>query len=237
MSQQPDIDIILPCYNPASGWDAVVIARMEALRKHFPGKHIRAIVVNDGSEHNKAGASLAYIEEMDKDILLLSYPTNMGKGFAIRTGVQRSLAPVIVYTDIDFPYTIESMLKIINPVLNGEADVTLAIRNQTYYGQLPLGRKWMSKILRSVNRALLRLHTSDTQGGLKAFRIDVRETFLQTRINRYLFDLEFVYLISRKRLRIRAIEADLCEGIVMSPVRLKILFTESVNFLKVLLKG
>lgn len=215
----------------------MVIEQMEQLRKALPGKSIRAIVVNDGSEYNKTHESLARIEANAKDILLLSYPTNMGKGFAIRTGVQRSLALVIVYTDIDFPYTVESMLKVIKPVVDGEADVTLAVRNDTYYSQLPSGRRWMSKILRSVNRKLLRLHTSDTQGGLKAFHCDVRETFLLTRINRYLFDLEFVYLISRNpKLRIKAVESDLRSGIVMSQMRLKIVARESLNFLKVLVK-
>lgn len=210
---------------------------MEMLRKKLPNTHIQAIVVNDGSGSGIAKEGIARLETIANDLLLLSYAVNMGKGFAIRKGVEKSLAPVIVYTDIDFPYTIESMIKVILPVLNGEADVTLAIRNETYYSQLPLGRRWMSKILRAVNRAIIRLHTSDTQGGLKAFSSDVRETFLQTRINRYLFDLEFVYLISKKRgLRIRTIEADLREGIVMSPVRLKIIFRESLNFLKVLIK-
>lgn len=209
---------------------------MDKLRKHFPGKQIRAIVVNDGSEFSKMEESLRRIEENAQDLLLISYPTNMGKGFAIRTGVQRSLAPVIVYTDIDFPYTLESMVKVINPVLNGDADVAIAVRNETYYTQLPAARLWMSKILRSFNRAMLRLQTSDTQGGLKAFNIHMRETFLQTRINRYLFDLEFIYLISRKGVRIKAVEADLREGIIMSPVRLRIILRESLNFLKVLMK-
>ena len=207
------------------------------LRKQLPDKHIRAIVVNDGSDSNIVGESMERLEETARDLLLLSYPINKGKGFAIRTGVQHSLASVLVYTDIDFPYTTESMIQVILPVIQREADVTLAIRNETYYSRLPPGRRWMSKILRAVNSSVLRLHTSDTQGGLKAFSRDVRETFLQTQINRYLFDLEFVYLISKKReLRIRTIEADLREGIRMSPVRLQIILRESLNFLNVLIK-
>ena len=141
----PDIDIILPCYNPPAGWDRVVIEQLEMLRKQLPDKHIRAIVVNDGSDSNIAGESMERLEETARDLLLLSYPINKGKGFAIRTGVQHSLASVIVYTDIDFPYTTESMIQVILPVIHREADVTLAIRNETYYSRLPPGRRWMSK--------------------------------------------------------------------------------------------
>ena len=235
--KQADIDLILPCYNPPPGWEVTVLKSLEELRQRLQGYSVRAIVVNDGSVYQQTIEGMTRLEAEAKDLLLLSYPHNMGKGFALRTGVQRSLADVIVYTDIDFPYTMESMLKVIRPVLEQQADVTLAIRNATYYEQLPLMRRSMSHILRLANKSILRLKTSDTQGGLKAFSGTLRETFLQTRINRYLFDLEFIYLISRKKkLTVRPVEADLRPGIVMSPVRLSILAGESWNFLKVLFK-
>jgi glycosyltransferase involved in cell wall biosynthesis len=236
MTEKPDIDLILPCYNPSPGWEDIIVERLDQLRKALAGNSIRAIVVNDGSEYRLAAGSFVRLEERIQDVLVLSYPHNMGKGFAIRTGVQRSLAQVIVYTDVDFPYTTESMVKVIRPVLEGEADLALAIRNRTYYNQLPFLRRWMSQLLRMANKKILRLHTSDTQGGLKTFSSSLRETFLQTKINRYLFDLEFIYRISRKsEIRVKSVEADLREGIVMSRVRLSIIFDESWNFLKVLL--
>jgi glycosyltransferase involved in cell wall biosynthesis len=238
MSLEPDIDLILPAYNPVMGWDEAVRERLGELRKRLNGIRVRAILVNDGSAYNIAGDSMAKIESTIDDLLLVSYPHNMGKGFAIRAGVQRSLAPVIVYTDIDFPYTFESMLKIIGPVLRKEADATIAVRNETYYGQLPMIRRWMSKLLRYINSRVLRLHTSDTQGGLKAFSGDLRDLFLQTRINRYLFDLEFLHLLSRQKgLRVMTVESDLRPGIVMSRVRLGIMIREAWNFLRILLSS
>jgi glycosyltransferase involved in cell wall biosynthesis len=230
----PDIDIVLPYYNPAQGWAGEVISRMEMLCASLPGYRVRAILVNDGSDYQSTHASVSALEAQLTDALFLTYPHNMGKGFAIRTGVQRCVAPVIVYTDIDFPYTIASMLRVITPVLSGEADVAIAVRNETYYAQLPAFRRWMSKCLRWVNRKVLGLKTSDTQGGLKAFSSEMRELFLQTRINRYLFDLEFVHLISKDPdIRLRTVEADLREGITMSPARMRILLGEGWNFLKV----
>ena len=236
MSREPDIDIILPCYNPTSGWEIVVRERLAELRKRLAGLRVRAIVVNDGSAYDIVGESMTNIENMIEDLLLISYPHNMGKGFAIRAGVQRSVAQAIVYTDIDFPYTIESMLRVINPLLQKDADAVIAVRNETYYNQLPALRRWMSKLLRFVNGTILRLYTSDTQGGLKAFSGELREMFLQTRINRYLFDLEFIHMLSRQNgLHVLTIESDLREGIVMSRVRLGILLGEGWNFLRVLM--
>ncbi len=237
MSSVPDIDIILPCYNPVKGWATVVRDQLQLLRSGMPGVQIRAIVVNDGTVFEDTDTSLSLLNQ-ENDIHVVSYSNNMGKGFAIRSGVQHSTAPVVIYTDIDFPYTLESMLDVIAPVREGTADVALAVRNATYYSKLPTFRRWMSKILRSANRIILGLHTSDTQGGLKAFNQKSKEVFLRTNINRYLFDLEFVYRISKAReIRIKTVEADLREGIVMSPVRMKIILAESWNFLKVLVKS
>src|SRR5690606_7540672 len=110
-----DIDLILPCYNPAPGWEDVVMEQVKALRNMFSHHRIRTIVVNDGSAFSKTAEGLARLEADTRDLLVLSYPHNMGKGFALRTGVQRSLAAVIVYTDIDFPYTLDSMYRVISP--------------------------------------------------------------------------------------------------------------------------
>lgn len=237
MSSVPDIDIVLPAYQPTPGWEQVVADRLAELRSHLPQQRIRAIVVNDGSEYKATAESFARLEAMLADALFLTYPHNMGKGFAIRTGVQRSVAPVIVYTDIDFPYTVESMLRVITPVLSQSADVAIAVRNETYYSQLPPMRRRMSKFLRAVNRSVLGLQTSDTQGGLKAFSREMREVFLQTRINRYLFDLEFIYILSKlPGVRLMTVESDLRDGVRMSAARLRILLGESWNFLKVLVK-
>jgi glycosyltransferase involved in cell wall biosynthesis len=234
---ETDIDIVLPCYNPVPGWDHVVLERTEALRLAMPYCRFRITVVNDGSRSDRVLAGLKRLEQEGNDIRQISYHPNMGKGFAIRTGVRQSTAQVIMYTDIDFPYTLESMLSVLRPLLDDETDVALAVRNKTYYNALPPLRRWMSRLLKLANAHLLGLHTSDTQGGLKAFRNTLRETFLDTEINRYLFDLEFVYLLSRRKdVRIQAIECNLRQGVVMSPVRLRILIREFLNFFVVIIK-
>jgi glycosyltransferase involved in cell wall biosynthesis len=235
VQHQPDIDIVLPCYNPPAGWEQVVLQHLAALRERMKEYVIRAIIVDDGSGTEAVRRGMASLASAE-NILLLSYPGNMGKGFAIRYGVSYSTARVIAYTDIDFPYTTESIIGVITPVIRGNVQVALAVRNKTYYTQLPTIRRWMSHFLKFANRHILRLHTSDTQGGLKAFDRDVRDIFLRTRINRYLFDLEFMLLVSRSEgVSAQAVEADLREGIVMSPVRLRIILGESLNFFKVLL--
>jgi hypothetical protein len=75
----------------------------------------------------------------------------------------------------------------------------------------------------------------DTQAGLKGFTKKVKPVFLATTINRYLFDLEFIYLLSSKKnnFKIEGIPITLRPGITFSHMNKKILLQEARNFLKI----
>lgn len=231
------IDIVLPCFNPASGWVDNVIAHTARLIEHFPDAELGCTIVNDGSRGGVSDSDAARLKAELPALNWISYPENRGKGYALRTGVRQSSADVIMYTDIDFPYSTESMEKCLNAILNDDADIALAIRNRSYYTQLPPLRRFISRTLRMANRMFLGMRTSDTQGGLKVFNHRGKEIFLQTTIDRYLFDLEFIYLASKQKdLRIQAIEAELREGVQFTSVKAGILLGEGWNFLRLLVK-
>ena len=231
------VDIILPLYNPAPDWSKVVTDKYEKLVRAIPEVAMRMILVNDGSTMRFEDTQVQAIQQKWPETLILSYPENRGKGHAVRHGVSHSSAPYQVFTDIDFPYTTASMQQMIKALLEQQADVFIGIRNASYYVQLPWSRRLISRVLRVLNRIFLRLATSDTQGGLKAFNETGRHMFLKTSIDRYLFDLEFVYLASRdKSIRILPVEVDLRDNVQMSGVKLSILLMEFWNFVRVLLK-
>ena len=231
------IDIVLPCYNPQEGWANNIIQRVAELKSHLDGCELKCIVVNDGSTRNVTEVDVASLKASMDSLRWIHNRENRGKGHALRCGVAESDAPIVLYTDIDLPYEIDSMLKCIQAVSSDGCDVALAVRNQSYYSKLPVSRRWISKILRSMNKVLLRIPTSDTQGGLKVFNRSGREHFLRTTIDRYLFDLEFIRFCARDAsIRICPIESNLREGIVFTQVRMSILLSESTNFLKVLLR-
>ncbi len=231
------LDIILPAYNPLPGWEEIVIGRFQSLAKALPDLKIRLFVVNDGSQHINEPASMQLLKDSIPDFQWISYPQNRGKGYALRQGVLQSTSDHIIYTDIDWPYTEESMIGVIN-TLTSSADAVIGKRNENYYSQLPPARRRISKLLRSFNAKLLRLKVDDTQAGLKGFRKNLKDTFLSTTIDRYLFDLEFIYLISAKK-EIKAIGYPIAlrPGITFSKMNKTILFQEARNFLKIWMKG
>ena len=88
-----------------------------------------------------------------------------------------------------------------------------------------------------MTRLLLGLRISDTQCGLKGMNNRGKVWFLKTTIDRYLFDLEFIFLVSRsKHDNVLAMSATVRPEIVFSKMHLGILIRESGNFIRILIK-
>ena len=63
---------------------------------------------------------------------------------------------------------------------------------------------------------------------------NVKEIWLNGKIDRYLFDLEAVYKAERKNKKIKAVPIELREGVVFSKIKISMMLTEVKNFIKVL---
>lgn len=226
----PALSIVLPCYNPLPDWVDIIHRHAALAQQRY--SNIELIVVNDGS---KASINDQAVENIPC-VRLIKYEPNRGKGYALRQGVQAATGEYVIYTDIDFPYTNESFDKIFEALKAGN-DVAVGIRGAEYYTHLPASRVRISKFLRSLIRFFLRIPTDDTQCGLKGFNQKGKEVFQQTTINRYLFDLEFVFLSARKKLNIKTVEVELRPEITLSKMNWKVLLQEFGNFLKIFVKS
>lgn len=227
--------IVLPCYNPPLGWEQVVVAGYQELARRLSGP-LGLYIVNDGSP-NDLSEAVAYIQQSISNFVFINCEQNRGKGAALRTGIAQADAEFFIYTDIDFPYTIDSIWTIFERLEEGN-DVVAGVKNQSYYEQTPRIRRWISKLLRFAIKNILGLRISDTQCGLKGFNQKGREQFLATKIDRYLFDLEFIYLASKsqKGLSVTSEAVQLRPGIVFRSMNPKILLQESRNFAKILFR-
>jgi glycosyltransferase involved in cell wall biosynthesis len=237
-AEQIHLEIVLPCYNPREGWAKSIVASMASIQSQLPDLKLGLIVVNDGSSHGVTPESIEFLKQVVPGTQFISYPDNKGKGHALRKGMETATAPLVIYTDVDFPYEEKSFVNLCRKLQSGEADVIAGVRDDTYYAKVPPGRKRISKILRWMLRTFLRLQITDTQCGLKGFNNKGRNIFLQTRINRFLFDLEFIYLASNDdELKLMPCEVALKPGIVFSKMSFRILLLESFNFFKIFIRG
>lgn len=199
------------------------------------GVDVELIVVNDGSSKNVSHESLTFLEKELSAVTIVSYVQNRGKGYALRQGVAKAKQDLIIYTDIDFPYTEESFLTVLEILKEGN-DVVPGHRGASYYSKTPFIRKIISKTLRWTLKTFLRMPTDDSQCGIKGFNKTGAAIFLDTEIDRFLFDLEFIKLSSRRKAKIKKAEVTLKPDVVFSKVNFKILARESLNFFKILFR-
>lgn len=229
------LSIILPYYNPTAEWSLQVWNTYSKLETEL-GFPPELILVNDGSTRLKE-SELDVLKSRIPALRLAGYTTNQGKGAALRHGVQLATGERLIYTDIDFPYTIESFLSVWNALKTH--DIIIGVKDADYYQHLPRARVWISKLLRKMIAFSFRMPVTDTQCGLKGFNQSGKAIFLRTTINRYLCDLEFVYLSYRAkpRLRITAQPVKLREGVEFGKMKTGVLLSEFFNFLKIRLKN
>jgi glycosyltransferase involved in cell wall biosynthesis len=233
LSNKP-FSLVLPCYNPPLNWEKTVVESIRMITSQT-GIEPQLIIVNDGSLRNMEESKVTFIRLAVADFEWVTYETNRGKGHALRQGVQKAKNELIIYTDIDFPYQESSFIGLYQTLLQGY-DVVPGHRGSEYYSKTPFLRKIISKFLRWTLKAFLRLPTDDSQCGIKGFNQKGAAVFLNTRIDRFLFDLEFIKLASKRRLSVQKVEVELKPNVVFSKVNFRILLRESANFVRVIFR-
>jgi len=230
------LHVVIPCYNPNQNWAEELVTYFNRFKNELPDLKTQLTLVVDGPSKFTDKTNLSRIKSQLPDCNIIVNPENHGKGHALRTGVQSIAEGLILFTDVDFPYRVESMLKVAEELQKG-TDVVLGYREQSYYEKVPAFRKGLSKLFRWSLVNILKLKISDTQCGLKGFNATGREIFLSTTINRFLFDLEFVkYSSSKKNVSIQSVKVSLRDEVVFSTMNIKILLKEAFNFLWILTK-
>lgn len=233
---KPIVDLILPCYNPPPDWQATVFTYFNRLQALLTDVELRLTIANDGSEQHVGAEAQQQLRRYIPTAQIVGYEKNRGKGYALRHAVGQCTAPYIIYTDYDFPFELESIKNVADALLN-HADIVVGNRSNSYYKQLPMKRKIMSKVSRCLNKYLLRIPACDTQGGLKGFNRKGREIFLQTKIEQFLFDTEFIFKASRhKDLTLQVVPIQTREGVIFSNMGAKVLLKELKNFLQILFR-
>lgn len=224
------LSIVLPCYEPMDGWVDIITDRINQLRAHE--QDFELIVVNDGSKKDLE-KDVAKLESLVPELRYIYYQQNRGKGYAVRKGIEATGSDCIIYTDIDFPYTFDSLLEVYNKLKTSDYDIVAGIKDAEYYKGVPLARKWISKILKRMSGKMLKMSITDTQCGLKGFTRSAKYIWEDTTVDRYLFDLEALYTAERKGLKVLALPVRLRDGVVFSKLRLNILLSELSSFMKI----
>ena len=231
-------DLILPFYKPHEGWldhllESVALLKQDLNRR---GSTLHIILANDGSPKScYPDEALNAIRAAADEFSFSSYDVNHGKGFCLRHALEQADGDFQIYTDGDFPFGWQCVVDAFDRLSSG-ADVVMGIRGSDYGKALHPFRKFISKGVRRLNRFLLGMPERylDTQAGMKGFRGAGKQAFLDTTVNTFLFDTEFILLAWDRGLTIDTIPLSLRPGLSFSKMGWRVLFRELRHFIRIM---
>jgi dolichyl-phosphate beta-glucosyltransferase len=168
------------------------------------------IVVDDGSGDNTQElAEEACSENPDIRSKVIRYEANRGKGFAVKTGLLAAQSDIALFSDADLSTPIEELPKLIDPIIAGEYDVTFgsrALDRSLISTHQPWVREQGGRVMNLIIRTMSGLPFIDTQCGFKAFNMKKFRPLLDVmQIDRFGFDIEFLYVAKHHGLRLKEI--------------------------------
>jgi len=205
---KPEVSIIIPAYNESDR----ISGPLASILNFISTAELNAelIVVDDGSSDDTAKvAENAFAAAPDISTTVIRYEKNQGKGFAVRTGLLAAKADVALFTDADLSTPIEEMSKLVDPIQNGEFDLTFGSRalDRSLIGtHQPWRREQGGRVVNFIIKTMSGLQFSDTQCGFKAFNMITFRPLLDVMtIDRFGFDVEFLFVASYHKLRLNEI--------------------------------
>lgn len=159
------LSICIPAYNE----EKAIGNTLRELVNSFPEAEI--IVVDDCS-NDKTGE----IVKSFHGIKVLSHKSNKGYGASLKTAMRNSTGEVVAWYDADGQHRTGDLKKVVQPVLDGENEVVIGIRDKDSDKQMDripgkLILKWISEII-------VREKVPDLNSGLRCFKREIIKKYL-----------------------------------------------------------
>ena len=191
------ISILIPVFNE----EKTIIQVLNRIKEtKISNLNYEIIVINDGSTDDTKK-----VLEENKDLynLFINNQRNSGKGFSIRKGIAAAGGDAIVIQDADLEYDPSDYEKLLNPIVNGLADVVYGSRflgggeTRVLYFWHTVGNKFLTML----SNMFTNLNLTDMEVCYKAFRTEIIKD-IRLEENRFGFEPEITAKISKKKLRI-----------------------------------
>lgn len=205
------LSIIIPAYNESKR----IGDTLRSLASYFQhaNYYYEIIVVNDGST-DSTFAVLQNLQTEISQLKIINNPKNMGKGYAVKCGMQAATGDLRLFMDADnsvkineveifLSKTAEGFDVVIGSIGLDKKDVRMVSENNGYYRR-PIGlfSKYITRIFATPG-------IYDTQRGFKLFTkkaVDV--IFPKLSVNRFGFDIELLVVAQINNLKIKELPVE-----------------------------
>ncbi|SHE53355.1 Glycosyltransferase involved in cell wall bisynthesis [Caldanaerobius fijiensis DSM 17918] len=169
------ISILIPAYNEGERIADTIKSLLEI-------EDCEIIIINDGSTDDTSDIAKRF------GVKVIDLMPNRGKGEALQEGIKHANGDIIVFLDADLGSSAREAIKLINPIKNDEADVTIArfpkstkkggfglVKSLSRYGVKALTGKYIHSVL-SGQRAFKKVVIKDLMPFSHGFGIEVGMT-------------------------------------------------------------
>ncbi len=210
----PKIHIIIPVFNESKSILDIIKRINNTMKNNY---EFRITVIDDGSNDD----TNSILSHSGLDINIIKNRVNQGKGKTIKKGFNLTKPnEIIVMIDGDGEHPPEEIPKLINPIINGEADFVIGSRFLKYSSKLyprgsylknykpfshlrKIGNKLISILIYIFHQKLI----TDSQCGFRAFAPGFAQLFNPI-YSRFELETEMTIFYIRKRVRIREVPVD-----------------------------
>jgi dolichyl-phosphate beta-glucosyltransferase len=210
---QPSVSLIIPTYQAES----FIIPNMERLEAFAQNTPIiqEMILVDDGSQDQTPTLINQYLtKHPNTHFKRIALDQNVGKGAAIKKGVQMASGNVIIFTDCDLPYSFSDINALIHTLTTTQTDVAIGSRmhsDSVYHIRSQnlsyiYIRHTSGRLFNFLINFFTRLHMADTQAGLKGFTQQAaKRCFEKMTISGFAFDIDLLVCAQKNNLRIETV--------------------------------
>ena len=190
------LSVVMPVYNERNTLRTIVARVLDV---PLP---IELLCVDDGSKDGSREI-LAELAAKYPELRVVLQPHNMGKGAALRRGIQEATGDYVVIQDADLEYDPQEYPLLLEPLMQGRADVVYGSR---FMGGAPhrVLYFWHSvgnRLLTLMSNCITNLNLTDMETCYKVFRREIIQS-VPLEENRFGFEPEVTVKIAKLHLRV-----------------------------------
>jgi dolichyl-phosphate beta-glucosyltransferase len=190
------LSIVFPALDEEKKIEKDILRASEFLKSNDLDGEI--IIVDDGSSDDTYRLAHELQNSLSANIVILQHENNLGKGFAVRTGIMHAKGEYILYSDLGNIVPLRFVLHGIELLKTNNADMahgSRKLRESVILKEQDSDRKIASWIFNKLFLRFLKIpsHLTDTQCGFKVYKNQTaKELYSELKIGGFLFELEII---------------------------------------------